>query len=569
MDRDGSRQTRVLTPERVPLTLPLAGIGERAIATLVDAILLLLFGIALLFLYTVWGRGDLEADVRDASRSLLVVAGVVFIVSIVGYDVFFDLAFAGRTPGKRIARVRVIDASGRTPDLVTSLLRNGMRLVDLIPIGYGVGAIVMFFTGTRRLGDLVAGTVVVNERSRGIRAIDEVKRTAAGLWVAAPAWSDAEVQSAVDVIQRTQGLESVAADGPCRRVLARLPGPVPGPVAGDAPPRQLLAAAVMALADNNAGLAARLRRLADVEDELHDAIVAFEAGLAAADTVDAVSRRASSELMLATRREVPGRHLEALSMVLLDLERRRRLRPGPALPRLIRYFKVDVPTTVWSERTQIARSAVIFAFAIAVGFVVSLADADVARALVGDDLAERIEKGANWTDEIERQQSYGSTSAGIIINNVMVGVRVFALGVVGGVGSLIMLFVNGLSLGAVFGYATALGTQETLLRFIVAHGPVELSMVCVAAAAGLCLGRAVLSPGRRTRARALREEGKKGLHLAAFATVGFCVVGTVEGFVSPGAHFPTALNATVGVVLWLLFAAWALTGRGTERQTSS
>lgn len=561
MDRDGARQTRVLTPERVPLTLPLAGIGERAIATLVDAILLLFLGIALLFLYTVWGRGDLEADVRDASRSLLIVASVVFIVSIVGYDVFFDLAFAGRTPGKRIARVRVVDAFGRTPDLVTSLLRNGMRLVDLIPIGYGVGAIVMFFTGTRRLGDLVAGTVVVNERSRGVRAIDEVKKTAAGLELAAPTWSDAEVQTAVDAIQRTRGLERAAAEPPCRRVLARLPAVA----AEGAPARQVLAAAVMALADNNAGLAARLRRLAEVEDQLLQAVAAFEAGTASADAVDALSRQASSELMLATRREVPGRHLEALSMVLLDLERRRRLRPGPAWPRLVRFFAVDVPATVWSERRQIARSAVLFAFAVAVGFVVSLADADVARALVGDDLAERIEKGASWTNEIEKQQSYGSTSVAIIVNNVMVGVRVFALGIVGGVGSLIMLFLNGLSLGAVFGYATALGTQETLLRFIVAHGPVELSMVCVAAAAGLCLGRAVLSPGRRTRARALREEGKKGLHLAAFATVGFCVVGTVEGFVSPGSHFPTALNAAIGVVLWLLFAAWAATGRGTER----
>lgn len=565
MDLERDREARVITPERVPLTLPLAGLGERAIATLVDALILILTGMALLVLYTAFGRSDLEAEVRDASQGFFVFLVVVFVVGVVGYDVFFDLAFAGRTPGKALTRLRVVDQGGRTPELGTSLLRNLMRLVDLLPAGYGVGAVTLFFTGTRRLGDLVAGTVVVSERARGARAYDEVKKTAGDVTgVAAPAWSDADVAAAVDVVVRTAGLDRGPADVPAKRVLARVAAV--DVAAEGLPARTLLAIGVMARASGDEGLAARLRRLVTAEDALREALMGFDAGSASADVVDAAARTASSELMMATRRGVPARHLESLSLALLDLERRRRLPKGPALKRLVAFFAHDVPAAVWDERQNIQRAAVLFVTASLMGFGISFADADVARAMVGDDLAELVEKGADWTNEIERDQSYGATSVGVIVNNVGVGARVFAGGVLGGVGSLVVLVWNGLSLGAVFGYATSLGTQETLLRFIVAHGPVELSMIVVAAAAGLCLGRAILSPGRRSRTRALREEGKKGLLLLAYATTGFLVVGTVEGFVSPGALFPTWLNASIGVGLWLLFAGWVYGARPTRKR---
>ncbi len=557
-----------MTPERVPLTLPLAGIGERAIATLIDALLLLLGVIAVLFLYSVWGRGDLEADVRDASRNLVILVGVSFLVGVVGYDIFFDLAFAGRTPGKRAARLRVVDNAGQAPALLTSLLRNLLRLVDMLPVGYGVGVVVMFFTGTRRLGDLVAGTVVISERGRGVRAYDAARQAAGnvGAGFAAPAWTDADVVAAVDVITRTVGLASQPADIPCRRVLARLP-PLTG--TSDAPARALLAAALVSLADRNEGLAVRLRRLADVEDALRQALAGFETQKVSADIVDVTSRQAASELLLATRRGTPPRHLEALSLALLDLERRRRPKAAALAPRLRRFLAVEVPQAVWIERRNVARAATVLGLALVLGFAVSYADADLARALVGDDLAGEIERGAAWTDRIEREQAYASTSITIVLNNVGVGLRVFVLGILGGVATLIGLVSNGLSIGAVFGYATQLGTQETLLRFIVAHGPLELSMICVAGGAGLCLGRAVVSPGRRSRLKALREEGAQGLRLVVFATIGFGVVGTVEGFVSPGSHFPTSLNACVGALLWLLFAAWAVGARRFARPTYS
>src|SRR6185503_1912174 len=117
-------------------------------------------------------------------------------------------------------------------------------------------------------------------------------------------------------------------------------------------------------------------------------------------------------------------------------------------------------------------------------------DADVARFLISEDLARLVERGANWTDAIEQDGSYAQASVQIIFNNVFVGLRVFALGLLGGVATVLGLLSNGVQIGATFGYALKVGTAGTLLKFICAHEPVELTMVSVAGAAGMCLGRA-------------------------------------------------------------------------------
>jgi uncharacterized membrane protein SpoIIM required for sporulation/uncharacterized RDD family membrane protein YckC len=562
------RQVQIVTAERVPLTLPLAGLGERAIASFVDALLLFFLVVALLFVYTFWGRGDLEQDVSNATRWTVALIAGGFLVGLVLYDVAFDVLGGGRTPGKRLVGLRVVDGTGHAPDLLTSLLRNLLRLVDILPVGYGVGTVVLFFTGSRRFGDLVAGTVVISERARGPHPFDIVA-AAAGPWsVAAPAWHDDHVLRALDFVVRTAGLAGAPADSVCARILSALPA-----VDGEGlPARARLAAAIIALSGDG-GVAARLRHLRDREHALRMALDALRGRAPPTDggdiglRVDTAARAAASELLAAVRRAVPPRLLESVSLALLEVERVRRPPPARTGLRLRRFLTVDVPSAVWSERDNVVRVAAVFGCASAVGFLSGWADADVARALVGDDLAVEIERGASWTNAIERGGDFAATSIHVIVNNVGVGLRVFALGVLGGVATLLGVAYNGVALGAVFGYAVQLGTAATLARFLVAHGPVELSMICVAGAAGLCLGRAILSPGRRSRLHALRAEGARGLRLVTFATIGFTVIGTVEGFVSPGQHFPMVVNVAVGGILWLLFFGWARSGMEDHAQT--
>ncbi len=576
--------TTVLTAERVPLALPLAGLGERAIAASIDFIIVLLLGVAVLFAYTFFGRGDLQRDVSGATTVAVLLAVATVLSGIVLYDVVGDRVFAGRTPGKRLQLLRVIDQHGRPPDLVTSLLRNLLRLIDMIPIGYGVGLVVMFFTGTRRVGDLVAGTVVISERGRGTHIVTLLREAAGDLALQGVALSDDDVIRAIDTVKRTAGLEATLSARSCERLLHALgdragtpdSSTLPTTTTTTNPARARLAAAVLASATTDRGLASRLLRLFDAEQTLALALADFDAarnsrrdrsrtnGASVAMALDAAGRQASSELLAATRRGVPPRLLESVSLALLDVERRRRTPSLPLWPRLTHFLAVAVPTAVWSERAGVVRAALVLGGAGALGFTLAFLDPSLSRALIGDGLVELVEQGANWTNQIERDGQYLQASLQIIFNNVGVGLRVFAVGILGGVATVLALISNGLSLGATFGTAYRLDTHETLARFIFAHGPVELSMVCVAGAAGFCLGRAVLAPGSRSRLQALREEGRRGFLLVTFATIGFLFIGTVEGFISPGAHFPAVANAAVGVGLWLLFFGWARLGRSAR-----
>lgn len=154
------------TPEQVALELAVAGIGSRFLALAIDTLVqALLF--ALLFALLAFGvqLSSLVASFGSiwAQALLLLLAFCVYW----GYFAVFEIAWQGQTPGKRATGIRVIKDSGRPADVSAVVLRNLLRVVDMLPGMYGVGVLSMFFTRhARRVGDLVAGTVVVHDRHR-------------------------------------------------------------------------------------------------------------------------------------------------------------------------------------------------------------------------------------------------------------------------------------------------------------------------------------------------------------------------------------------------------------------
>lgn len=161
-----SDQLNIDTPELVDIEMPLAGIGSRFIALLVD--------------YLIWGAAFLMLGVLAAlilpgikafSRISAQWAGAILIFIFFlfhwGYFTLFEAFWNGRTPGKRVARIRVIQRSGRAIGLFESMARNLVRFVDQIPLIYAVGVVTMFVTRQhQRLGDLAAGTLVVRDREQ-------------------------------------------------------------------------------------------------------------------------------------------------------------------------------------------------------------------------------------------------------------------------------------------------------------------------------------------------------------------------------------------------------------------
>jgi len=152
--------TEIETPEHVRFRHAVAGPVRRAIAYLVD---LVIRGALLAVFMVLAGFGGLLSGgaLAAASQGLLLL--VLFVVEWGSY-VLFETLMNGRTPGKALFRLRVVTSSGHPLQFTHSVLRNLLRAADFLPFGYALGLVVMARDGRfRRLGDLVAGTMVVVE----------------------------------------------------------------------------------------------------------------------------------------------------------------------------------------------------------------------------------------------------------------------------------------------------------------------------------------------------------------------------------------------------------------------
>jgi uncharacterized RDD family membrane protein YckC len=199
----------VATPERVAMQLPVAGIGYRSLAYLVDLTFIASFWVICYFLYALTGP-DVVKLVTGMSTVVRVAAviGVFFFQWV--YWTAAEVAWRGQTPGKRLLKIRVVRADGSPVGLFESAVRNLLRIVDFLPAAYGVGVVVMLIDAKhRRLGDLAAGTVALREEQ-----IDLAKYIAAGDPAVKPAigrvLTTAEHELLRSFAQRYESLEPAA-----------------------------------------------------------------------------------------------------------------------------------------------------------------------------------------------------------------------------------------------------------------------------------------------------------------------------------------------------------------------
>ena len=156
---------RITTPEQVTITLPLAGVGTRLLAALLDALVML--GVILAALIVIALVGSLIALQPHgvAAGSVLGAFTLLFLFGFVfAYYAGLELLWDGQTVGKRALKLRVLRDNGTPVDAAAVLARTVVRLVDFLPFGYLVGLISIVVDGrARRLGDIVGGTIVVRE----------------------------------------------------------------------------------------------------------------------------------------------------------------------------------------------------------------------------------------------------------------------------------------------------------------------------------------------------------------------------------------------------------------------
>ncbi len=175
----------MLTPERVSLQYDIAGIGSRGAAVAVDSLIQSAVGAIAIIAVSSTFTTAASAIGRGGGLALAIVTAAialtVFAVS-VGYFIVFEIIWSGQTPGKRLLGVRVIRENGYPLRPIDATIRNVVRLVDGLPVGYAVGVLVMLFNGrARRLGDFAAGTIVVREGPRGALSLADLAVAATDL----------------------------------------------------------------------------------------------------------------------------------------------------------------------------------------------------------------------------------------------------------------------------------------------------------------------------------------------------------------------------------------------------
>jgi uncharacterized membrane protein SpoIIM required for sporulation len=156
-------------------------------------------------------------------------------------------------------------------------------------------------------------------------------------------------------------------------------------------------------------------------------------------------------------------------------------------------------------------------------------------------------------------------------NNVGVAIACFAGGVFAGVGSVVLLGFNGLSIGATAGHFANAGLLGYLAAFIVGHGVLELFAIWVAGASGLLLGLAMVAPGDLTRSDAIRIRGRLATRLLTAVVVFLVIAGVIEGFVSAGTG-PLALRIAVSAssLAFLLLYLWrGVSSRRREKEAAT
>ncbi|HWP45201.1 MAG TPA: RDD family protein, partial [Blastocatellia bacterium] len=162
------------TPERVELHYVLANVGNRFLAAAIDHLIQIGAAILILLVALALSNWQLFDDMGAWTAAIMVLA---LFALYWGYFVVFETVWSGQTPGKRVMQLRVVREDGRPIRFFEVFVRNLLRLVlDFQPVpSYAIGVVsIIFSVRSKRLGDFVAGTVVVKERATEAPSLEEI-----------------------------------------------------------------------------------------------------------------------------------------------------------------------------------------------------------------------------------------------------------------------------------------------------------------------------------------------------------------------------------------------------------
>jgi uncharacterized membrane protein SpoIIM required for sporulation len=220
--------------------------------------------------------------------------------------------------------------------------------------------------------------------------------------------------------------------------------------------------------------------------------------------------------------------------------------------RLVALFGNDIPAAAASVRKLALWIALLLVASALAGWWLISTYPELIGLIASETMIDGVEHGHLWTDQLFNVVPSSVLSVRIVSNNVVVTCAAFCAGLFLGLGTFYMITLNGLMLGGLLAFAHQHGLGLALLRFILAHGPVELSVICLAGAAGTALGESLIRPIAPTRAESFRRTAARLGPLLVACALLLLGSGLIEGFISPDPHISTAIRLLVGLGYWSL-----------------
>jgi uncharacterized membrane protein SpoIIM required for sporulation len=572
------QQLGIETPEHVAVHLELAGVGSRAAAALVDTLLAsvglaLLVGLLLLL-------GVRTASVLEGWLVALIILLLAF--AFLAYFVLLEALNGGRTVGKQMLGIRVVMETGHPVTPTGAVVRGLFRLLDcylpVLPFLPGL-ALIFLQRRNQRLGDLVAGTIVVRDRpmdwSLGPAPVADEPLDAGP-----PELSDDEFRLLDRFLARAGDLEPVIQTRLATELARRFQDRIPRRTAdADAylaelhaqeqrKRRSRFATRARSGAGRTTVTAERfVARKRDTWEQFHRlAVFVEQAGvsrLPAGDIPEFATRyrEVAADLARARTYGVDQRVIEYLERVVSAghnaLYRAWGRRRVPAF----RYLVRDFPGAVVQSWAYVLVALLLFAAPAGLGYGLIRAHPELQDELVSPVMVSRARQAAEneargvGYAESPREELPVLASA-IMSNNIRIGFWAFVGGLLLGLPTVLVLVANGLSLGTGFGVFANYHAAGYLGTFIAGHGILELTAIFIAGGAGFRLAGAVLLPGDRTRRDALIVEGRVAARMVGAVVTLLAIAGTIEGLLSasdapPGYKYLASALSVVFLVIYL------------------
>ncbi len=232
----------------------------------------------------------------------------------------------------------------------------------------------------------------------------------------------------------------------------------------------------------------------------------------------------------------------------------------------VHFFRDTYPRIFRETFSYTMTAFVIFLGGAAIGLLVSLNDPGFQRYLLGERMMKTIESHKMWTHSVVAMKPLASST--IMTNNISVALSTFAGGLIAGLGTLYMLFFNGLLLGVIGTACWQAGMSLQLWSFVAPHGVLELPAIFIAAGAGLILARGLLFPGLLPRHDSLRQSAQLAVRLLVGVIPILVIAGTIEGFLSP-TDLHAGLKLAFGAALFTLLLIYLFHSRPESPKTQT